>query len=201
MLIAEMGCYRRLWRVVLTTSSFTSYVRHSPAFLSSMYSPSSSSAPLGGHLFQSRLSSSNEPVCINSPLPPGADGSPMRTEDWLHEHRREVAALLTEEPTPVNLSDPRWTVQHGQAIWRSRREAPEIAGELLLAYRDDRLTFIQFTKTPLPFVVARTSADAWQIEFVADNRTYCGRGQPPQLAWLQLERCLAGVAPPPWTME
>jgi hypothetical protein len=45
--------------------------------------------------------------CLHAPLPSGggATGSPVRAEDWLHAHRREVAALLTEEPDVTHLSD------------------------------------------------------------------------------------------------
>jgi len=109
-----------------------------------------------------------------------------------------VAACRTAPPLPpVNLSEPRWTLQQGQAVWRSRRDAPEIAGELLIASRDDPLTFLQFTKTPLPFVVVQMTSNRWQIQFLADNKTYSGCGQPPaQIAWLQLPRCLAGTVPP-----
>jgi len=47
-----------------------------------------------------------------------------------------VAACRTAPPLPpVNLSDPRWTLQQGQAVWRSQLNAPEIAGELLVASR------------------------------------------------------------------
>ena len=35
--------------------------------------------------------------CINGPLQ-GTDGTGISSEDWLLNHRREVAALLTEEP-------------------------------------------------------------------------------------------------------
>src|ERR1041385_8266589 len=93
---------------------------------------------------------------------------------WLLTLVTTAACRTAPDLPPVNLSDPRWTVQHGQAIWRSRREAPEIAGELLLAYRDDRLTFVQFTKTPLPFLVVQMTSNRWQIQFVADNKTYSG---------------------------
>ncbi len=41
--------------------------------------------------------------CLQSPLG-GRDGAPVRAEDWLKEHRREVAALLTQEPDIDHLS-------------------------------------------------------------------------------------------------
>lgn len=122
---------------------------------------------------------------------------------WLLTLVTAVGCRTAPALPPVNLSDPRWTIQQGQAVWRSRRDAPEIAGELFLALRDDRLTFLQFTKTPLPFVVAQMTSDRWQIQFVADNKTFSGGGQPPaRIAWLQLARCLAGFVPPSqWKWE
>lgn len=99
--------------------------------------------------------------------------------------------------SPVNLNAPGWTVQQGQAVWRTKRDAPEIAGELIVAKNPDGSSFVQFTKTPLPFVVAQTTANAWQIHFVPENRTFSGRGKPPpRLAWLYLPRCLEGQPPP-----
>ncbi len=108
-----------------------------------------------------------------------------------------LAACRSRPPlAPVSLSGPGWTVQQGQAIWRSKSGAPEIAGELMLATHHDGRAVMQFTKTPLPFVVVQTTSNRWQMEFVADNRTYSGRGRPPpELAWLQLPRCLAGTQP------
>jgi hypothetical protein len=108
-----------------------------------------------------------------------------------------LSACRTAPSLPsVDLAEPGWRVQQGQAVWRARKDSPEIAGESLLATHPGGRTFLQFTKTPLPFVVAQTTTNAWQIEFVADNRTYSGRGRPPaQLAWLQWARCLAGSVP------
>jgi hypothetical protein len=42
--------------------------------------------------------------CLHAPLTSAA-AAPVRAEDWLHAHRREVAALLTEEPDVTHLSD------------------------------------------------------------------------------------------------
>jgi hypothetical protein len=47
--------------------------------------------------------------CIDAPLQPvdGGDGhppQPVSTEAWMHENRRAVASLLTEEPDPSHLS-------------------------------------------------------------------------------------------------
>ena len=103
----------------------------------------------------------------------------------------------------LNLAEPGWGTRQGQAIWRSRTLAPEISGELFVATHCNGRTFLQFTKTPLPLVVVQTTPNSWLIEFVAENKTYSGRGQPPpRLAWLQLPRCLAGAVPrAPWKWE
>ncbi|HZQ48011.1 MAG TPA: hypothetical protein VFC07_13415 [Verrucomicrobiae bacterium] len=97
----------------------------------------------------------------------------------------------------MNLSEPGWTVQQGQAVWRTERNAPEIAGDLIVAANPDGRSVLQFTKTPLPFVVAQTTTNTWQIQFVPRHKTYSGRGTPPtKIIWLYLPRCLAGSPPP-----
>src|SRR6266436_5715904 len=89
-------------------------------------------------------------------------------------------ACRTAPPmAPANLSAPGWTIRQGQAVWRPKTEAPEIAGELLVATHRNGQTFLQFTKTPLPFVVARITTNRWRIEFVVDHREFTGHGQPP----------------------
>jgi hypothetical protein len=59
--------------------------------------------------------------CIDSPLIT-EDGSPINAEDWLQEHRRKVAALLTQEPDIQRLS---------------RQEAKESTSRYLSYYEDD----------------------------------------------------------------
>jgi len=59
--------------------------------------------------------------CIDSPLVT-QDGSPLNAEDWLQEHRREVASLLTQEPDISRLS---------------RQEAKESTSRYLSYYDDD----------------------------------------------------------------
>lgn len=98
---------------------------------------------------------------------------------------------------PVNLSEPGWRLRQGQTVWRRDSKSPEITGDLLIATNPDGRSFVQFTKTPFPFVIAQTTSNSWQIHFVANNKTYSARGRPPaRLAWLQLPRCLAGNSPP-----
>jgi hypothetical protein len=119
-----------------------------------------------------------------------------------------LIALLTGCRTahplpPVNLSEPGWTIHEGQALWRANKDAPEIAGELTVATHGGNSSFVQFTKTPVPFIVAQSGSNSWQIHSVPDNRTYSGHGPPPaRLFWLQLPRCLAGEPPPKkWRWE
>ncbi len=109
------------------------------------------------------------------------------------------AACRTTSPLPpVNLAEPGWTLRQGQAVWRPRSRAPEVGGELLVAAHQDGRTMLQFTKTPIPLLTARTTSNTWEIHFVPENRIYSGRGLPPtRLGWLQLARCLNGISPSP----
>ncbi len=98
---------------------------------------------------------------------------------------------------PVNLSEGGWTTRERQAVWRAKRAAPEIAGELVVSTNPDGRSFVQFTKTPLPFLAAQATSNSWQLHSIPNNKTYSGHGKPPVRAvWLWLPRCLAGVQPP-----
>jgi hypothetical protein len=59
--------------------------------------------------------------CLASPVP-GADGQPMNAEQWFQAHRRQVAALLTQEEQVERLS---------------RQEAEESTARYLSYYDDD----------------------------------------------------------------
>jgi hypothetical protein len=97
----------------------------------------------------------------------------------------------------VNLSESGWSMRQGQVVWSAKRGAPEIAGELVVATNAEGRAFVQFTKTPVPFLVAQSTTNSWQLHSVPDNRTFSGRGNPPIRAiWLWLPRCLKGTAPP-----
>lgn len=102
-------------------------------------------------------------------------------------------------PLPkINLSEPGWTVRHGQAVWRAAPGVPDIAGDLLLATHSDGRTLIQFTKPPFPMIVAQATPDAWQIESPTQNKRHTGHGTPPaSLIWFQLARALGGSTPAP----
>jgi hypothetical protein len=104
---------------------------------------------------------------------------------------------------PADFSDPAWKLHHGQAVWRPNNEAQEVAGDLLVATRSDGQFVVQFTKVPVPLVVARRSPRAWEIQFPSDGREASGRLPPPErLIWLHLPDALRGEAlPPGWTFE
>jgi hypothetical protein len=98
---------------------------------------------------------------------------------------------------PVNLSEPGWTLHQGQAVWRSKRDTPEIAGEILFATRPGGRSLLTLTKSPLPFVNAQTSGERWEIEFVPQRRKFNGQGTPTvRLLWVHLARALNGTKPP-----
>ncbi len=108
-----------------------------------------------------------------------------------------MAGCRTLQPFPAsNLSEPGWNVRQGQAVWRTSRQAPEIAGEILLATQANGNAFIQFTKTPFPLVIAQQTTNRWQIQFPTENKRYSGSGRrPSRLIWLWLSQAFAGKLP------
>src|SRR5579863_3389219 len=77
----------------------------------------------------------------------------------------------TIPPLPAaNLKEPGWTVHQGQAVWHDKKEGLELAGELLVAVNPDGRSFVQFTKTPFPMVIAQTTSNSWQIQDVRKNK-------------------------------
>lgn len=110
----------------------------------------------------------------------------------------------TLSPLPqVNLSAAGWSVRHGQAVWKRNSDAPEIAGEILLATRPDGQALVEFTKNPLPMVIAQRTTNSWQIESPMQGKRFSGRGNPPaRVLWFRLLTCFSGQEPPkPWTWK
>jgi hypothetical protein len=107
-------------------------------------------------------------------------------------------ACKTAAPLPkVNLQEPGWTVRQGQAVWHLEHGTREIAGDLVIANAPDDRSFVQFSKSPFPLVIAQSNASQWAVEFPPRNKHYAGRGHPPlRLIWLYLPRVLAGKPPP-----
>ena len=115
-------------------------------------------------------------------------------------------------PLPtVDLSEPGWTHRHGQAVWRPRAGQPDVAGELTLATHADGRWWIEFSKPPLPIIVAARTSDGWWLKS-AIHGEFKGRGiPPPHTAWLLLAAALANEPMQPdwqsmqsvdgWSME
>jgi hypothetical protein len=94
---------------------------------------------------------------------------------------------------PVNLKEPGWTVRSGQAVWHLPKGQSEIAGDVLVATREDGEGFVQFSKTPFPLVSGRITSSRWEVEFPPQNKHYSGPGSPPvRVLWLYLPRASAG---------
>ena len=101
---------------------------------------------------------------------------------------------------PANLSQPEWTIRQGQAVWKNGEKRPEIAGEILLATKASGESFIQFTKTPFPLVIAQQAGNGWQAQFPTENKHYRGPGKPPaRLIWFWISPGLKGkLSPKTW---
>jgi hypothetical protein len=115
-----------------------------------------------------------------------------------------LTACQTVPPQkPADLTSPGWIIRRGQAVWRARPGAPELAGELLVATRANGDVFLEFSKPPLQVVVVQATAGAWSIQLATRRRSFRGRGVPPgRSVWLVLPRCLVGQAPPTgWTFQ
>ena len=116
-----------------------------------------------------------------------------------------VWAVLVGCRTPphlgtLDLSEPGWRVQLGQAIWCPKAGLPALAGELMVASHPDHRWFVQFSKTPFPFVTARGEARQWTIEYPPQRLVFRGQGSPPaRFGWLHLVSALDGrPLPEPW---
>jgi len=104
-------------------------------------------------------------------------------------------------PAAINLAEAGWKVRQGQAVWRSGPSG-EIAGELLVATHPDGRSLVQFTKTPVPVVLARTWPGRWEVHY-SGQPPWDGYGPPPsRVIWLHLAKFLDGGAPPSrWKWE
>jgi len=103
----------------------------------------------------------------------------------------------------VNLQEPGWTVRQGQAVWHLDHGTREIAGEVMVATGFNGRTFVQFSKSPVPLVIAQSDRDGWDIEFPPEHRHYAGRGEPPKrLIWFHFARVVSGEqAPHNWSWQ
>jgi hypothetical protein len=112
-----------------------------------------------------------------------------------------VGCKLIPSLPPVDLRDSAWNVIEGQAIWRAKADAPELAGEFLLATNVNHAVYFQFSKPPFPMIVAQATAKGWQLEIPTQGRRYSGPGAPPaRIIWLRLPSLLRGApAPKHWS--
>ena len=103
----------------------------------------------------------------------------------------------------VNLTDPGWTIHQGQAVWKPKADAPDIAGEILVGTRSNGQTYAQFSKNPFPIVIAQTTTNTWQLELPMRNKRYSGRGNPPKrMIWFAVPKILAGnPSPDDWSVQ
>ncbi len=107
------------------------------------------------------------------------------------------ACRTTPRAPLFTATGPGWHVQEGQALWRPRQHMPELAGDLVMASHEDGRSLVQFTKTPLPVMLAQTTRTNWLIQFPPQRLSFTGRRQPPtRFAWLYLKAALAGETLP-----
>ncbi len=127
----------------------------------------------------------------------------LRALDWIRAVALAVgvtslcSGCRTVAPLPpADFAVPGWTVRQGQAIWRAAKGATELAGDVLVATHEDGRSVVQFSKTPLPFVVAQSTTNAWQVNVIPQDKMYSGRGEPPaRVIWLHLVSSLRGARP------
>jgi hypothetical protein len=103
-----------------------------------------------------------------------------------------------QTPKPLfNATGPGWRLQEGQALWRPRRQMPELGGDLVLASDADGRCLVQFNKTPMSLVVAQTTHTSWLVQFPPRQMGFSGHGRrPTRFLWLYLQPALAGEALP-----
>ncbi len=113
-----------------------------------------------------------------------------------------LAGCATPGPVAsLDLSEPGWRVLQGQALWTPQAGQPTLAGEWIAAANADGRRFVEFGKTPLTFVTARSGANGWRVEFPSRQLAFQGRADPPgRFGWLHAAEALSGDAPrEPWT--
>ncbi|HEX4797259.1 MAG TPA: hypothetical protein VH370_25925 [Humisphaera sp.] len=91
--------------------------------------------------------------CLNGPIH-GTDGAALSTEDWLLNHRRQVAALLTEEPDPALLSDQEATESTSRYVSYFERDLVVVDWDAALiidepAYFDETLYVMELANVQL----------------------------------------------------
>lgn len=65
--------------------------------------------------------------------------------------------------SPIDLREPGWLVTESQVVWRPRRDAPELVGELMVATNPDGRRLVQLSKQSLPLITAQESVQGWNL--------------------------------------
>jgi hypothetical protein len=101
------------------------------------------------------------------------------------------AGCRTSTTSLFTASGPGWHIQEGQAIWRPRKNIPELAVDLLLATNNQGCSFIQFAKTPMVMASAQTTPTQWLVQFPPANMSFKGHRLSQRFLMLHLPRALA----------
>ena len=108
------------------------------------------------------------------------------------------------ELPPVNLAAPGWTVHEAQAVWRPKREAPELIGELLVATHPDGSRLVQFSKQSLPLVTAQVATNGWNLSSPLRAGRFGGTHTPTdRVPWFLLTELppINGPRARPWALD
>ena len=107
-----------------------------------------------------------------------------------------LAGCAGPELPPINLAAPGWTVRETQAVWRPKREAPELIGELLVATHPDGSRLVQFSKQSLPLVTAQIATNGWNLSSPLRSGRFGGTHTPTdRVPWFQLTELPPKKAP------
>jgi hypothetical protein len=104
---------------------------------------------------------------------------------------------------PVDPHAPGWQVREVSAVWRPRRGAPELIGELLFAANPTSAArLVQFSKQGLPLVTAQVATNGWEISSPLSPGGHRGRlPAPGRVLWFQLDALPPGSKPAsPWRL-
>lgn len=115
-----------------------------------------------------------------------------------------LAGCAGPELPPVNLAAPGWRVQETQAVWRPKRAAPELIGELLVATNPDGSRLVQFSKQSLPLVTAQVATNGWSISSPLRKGRFGGTHTPTyRVPWFQIAELPPTVGPRErhWTLS
>jgi hypothetical protein len=116
-----------------------------------------------------------------------------------------ASGCLAPKLVPISLKDEGWTSREFPAVWQQSSRAPEIAGDVLVAFHTDGTRYIQFSKGGLPILSARASKDGWMLSSSLRKGTFGGHSSPPNsIVWFQVPTVShpgPSAIKPPWVLE